>query len=50
MHDPEPLRAWLKAPDETVLELNHAIAARHFSLDKLRDALRNLLAGAGWLE
>jgi glycosyltransferase involved in cell wall biosynthesis len=50
MDDPEPLRAWLKAPDETVLELNHAIAARHFSLDKLRDALRNLLAGAGWLE
>jgi glycosyltransferase involved in cell wall biosynthesis len=50
VHDPEPLRAWLKAPDDTVLELNHAIAARHFSLEKLRDALKSLLAGAGWLE
>lgn len=50
VHDPEPLRAWLAAPDDTLLDLNHAIAARHFSLDKLRDALKSLLAGAGWLE
>jgi hypothetical protein len=50
VHDPEPLRAWLAAPDDTVLELNHAIAARHFSLDKLRESLRALLAGAGWLD
>ena len=49
VHDPEPLRAWLAAPDDAVLALNHAIAARHFSLDKLRDALQRLLAGAGWL-
>jgi len=49
VRDPKPLRAWLRAPDDTVLELNHAIARRHFSLETLRARLRKLLADAGWM-
>ena len=48
VHDAEPLRAWLAAPDDTVSELNHAIARRHFSFKTLQARLQKLLADAGW--
>ncbi len=47
--DPAPLRAWLAAPDEAVLDHNQAVAERHLSLDAQTEALRNLLGEAGWL-
>jgi mannosylglucosylglycerate synthase len=47
--DPEPLRAWLVAPDEGVLDRNQAVAERHLSLEAQTDALRAVLSEAGWL-
>ena len=47
-HDPGPLGAFLDRPDPAVLERNHAIARRHFSLDALATQLVALLTDAGW--
>ena len=41
--DPAPLRQWLDDPDPALLDANAAIAARHFSLDRLRRDLSRLL-------
>jgi mannosylglucosylglycerate synthase len=46
--DPGPLRAFLERPDPALLERNHAVARRHFSLDALAAQLVALLADAGW--
>ena len=46
--DPGPLRAFLDRPDPTLLERNHAIARRHFSLEALAAQLVALLEDAGW--
>jgi len=46
--DPGPLRAFLARPDPALLERNHAIARRHFSLDALAAQLVALLRDAGW--
>jgi mannosylglucosylglycerate synthase len=46
--DPGALAAWLEAPDASLLENNHDVARRHFSLRHLPDHLGRLLAGAGW--
>jgi glycosyltransferase involved in cell wall biosynthesis len=46
--DPAPLRAFLERPDPALLERNHAIARRHFSLDALAAQLVALLEDAGW--
>lgn len=47
--DPAPLQAWLEHPDVGVIDTNHAVARRHFSLDRLRRQLRHLLDERGWL-
>jgi mannosylglucosylglycerate synthase len=47
--DPAPLGAWLDHPDVDVLNTNHAVARRHFSIARLRRQLRHLLDGRGWL-
>ena len=47
--DPSPLAHWFEDPDAQVLRVNHAVARRHFSLDRLRRQLRDLLAERGWL-
>jgi len=41
--DPVPLRRWLDDPDPALLDGNAAIAARHFSLGRLRRDLSRLL-------
>ncbi|HWD45703.1 MAG TPA: glycosyltransferase family 4 protein [Actinomycetota bacterium] len=46
--DPGPLRAFLDRPDLALLERNHAIARRHFSLDAMAAQLVALLTDAGW--
>ena len=46
--DPGPLRAFLARPAPALLERNHAIARRHFSLDALAAQLVALLEDAGW--
>jgi mannosylglucosylglycerate synthase len=46
--DPGALAAWLEAPDASLLENNHDVARRHFSIRQLPDRLGRLLADAGW--
>ena len=46
--DPAPLRALLDDPDPGVLERNHQVARRHFSMDALKVQLADLLEAAGW--
>jgi len=46
--DPAPLTAWLGDPDPALLDVNAAIAARHFSLDRLRRELAGLLERRRW--
>jgi mannosylglucosylglycerate synthase len=46
--DPAPLRAFLDHPDPALLDWNHDIARRHFSLDTLTAQLAALLRSAGW--
>jgi glycosyltransferase involved in cell wall biosynthesis len=46
--DPAPLRAFLDDPDPAVLEHNHEVARRHFSMDALSAQLADLLEAAGW--
>lgn len=46
--DPAPLARWLDHPDPTLLDANAAIAARHFSLDRLGTELARLLDRRGW--
>jgi glycosyltransferase involved in cell wall biosynthesis len=47
--DPAPLANWLDHPGIDVLDTNHAVARRHFSLLRLRRQLRHLLDERGWL-
>jgi len=47
--DPAPLAAWLDHPDVDLINANHDVARRHFSLARLRRQLRHLLDGRGWL-
>jgi mannosylglucosylglycerate synthase len=46
--DPAPLRSFLDHPDPALLDANHAVALRHFSLDALTAQLADLLRSAGW--
>jgi mannosylglucosylglycerate synthase len=46
--DPAPLRAFLDDPDPALLERNHQVARRHFSMDALKVQLADLLEAAGW--
>jgi glycosyltransferase involved in cell wall biosynthesis len=46
--DPAPLRAFLEHPDPALLERNHDIVRRHFSMDALTAELAELLGSAGW--
>ena len=46
--DPTPLKAFLDQPDLALLEANHAIARRHFSMDALTAQVAALLEGHGW--
>jgi mannosylglucosylglycerate synthase len=41
--DPRPLAEWFDHPEPQVLEHNHAVATRHFSLEALRRRLAALL-------
>ncbi|HEX7097297.1 MAG TPA: glycosyltransferase family 4 protein [Acidimicrobiales bacterium] len=50
--DPDDLagiKAFLRSPDESLLDTNEALAREHFSYDTMRDRLRALLDDAGWL-
>ena len=46
--DPEALRAWLAAPDASLLDDNRTVARRHFSLHDLPAKLGALFEQAGW--
>jgi mannosylglucosylglycerate synthase len=46
--DPAPLRAWLERPDRELLERNHAVARRHFSIEAVDTCLAKVLEQAGW--
>jgi len=46
--DPAPLRAFLDDPDPAMLERNHEVARRHFSMDALTAQLGTLLDRSGW--
>jgi hypothetical protein len=46
--DPAPLRAFIERPDPELLEHNHAVASRHFSIDALAGHLADVLQRAGW--
>jgi glycosyltransferase involved in cell wall biosynthesis len=47
--DPEPLRAFLAAPDADLLEHNRRVAVEHLSLATMGAAIEKLLHDAGWL-
>lgn len=44
--DPDPLRAWLAAPDPALLDHNESIARTRFGIDALARRLELLLSGA----
>jgi mannosylglucosylglycerate synthase len=46
--DARPLREFLTAPDDALLDHNAAVARRHFSLDAVARRLEALFAAAGW--
>ncbi|MDQ6797190.1 MAG: hypothetical protein M3011_04030 [Actinomycetota bacterium] len=46
--DARPLAAWLDTPDTALLDINLAIARRHFSLASLERRLARLLGNAAW--
>jgi glycosyltransferase involved in cell wall biosynthesis len=46
--DPAPLRAFLEHPDPALLERNHDVVRRHFSMEALTAELAELLRSAGW--
>jgi glycosyltransferase involved in cell wall biosynthesis len=46
--DPDALDAFLRDPDEGLHDTNAAVAAAHFSLDRVRRDLDALLREAGW--
>ena len=46
--DPAAVDAFLRTPEPALHDHNHALARRHFGLDRLRDDLATLLAEAGW--
>jgi mannosylglucosylglycerate synthase len=46
--DPEPLRAWLQAGDQKVLDVNEGLARKHFSIDALAARLATLIDSLGW--
>jgi hypothetical protein len=45
VEDAAPLEAFLGDPDPGLLEDNRALAVRHFSLDRVAERLRGVLAG-----
>jgi glycosyltransferase involved in cell wall biosynthesis len=45
---PSTIDEVLARPDRAALEHDHELARRHFGLDRLRQDLADLLAGAGW--
>ena len=47
--DAAPLAGWLERPDVELINTNHDVARRHFSLARLRRQLRHLLDERGWL-
>ncbi len=47
--DPDPLASFLADPDGALIDHNRAVARRHFSLDRLRAEIRDLLDRRGWL-
>ena len=46
--DAAPLEAWLRRPDDDLLDHNQAVAGRHFSRRDLPARLRALFDAAGW--
>jgi glycosyltransferase involved in cell wall biosynthesis len=46
---PDAIDAFLEAPDDALLDANQRVAREHFSIAAMRDQLRALLDGAGWL-
>ncbi len=47
--DADGVRAFLDHPDGELLDRNEALAREHFSMDRVRAELRQLLDGAGWM-
>ncbi len=47
--DPDALAAFLRSPDRSLLDRNHALARAHFDMDRLRSDIAALLGEAGWL-
>jgi hypothetical protein len=47
--DPAAVSAAIRRPDLTLLDNNAALAAKHFSMARMRIRLYRLLERAGWL-